>query len=409
MLLRYDRLPELLQSLSAEKRVYVPSASAGMSRFALYGGGVEPDFELVNTTMPPKDLLFPQTQKMYRYGFDGEGLPFIDSLHDADEVVLFGIRSCDARSIECMDDVFLTRGFVDEFYQARRERLTTVAIGCTQVAESCFCDSMGLDANTAPSADLQLTAAGDGYEVRAQTERGAAALEAWKPYLTEGAEGTAAPASAPGSASAPAPATTAPPAPGSTPGSASAPAPATTAPPAPGSTPGSASAPAPATTAPPASATATQCTLKVDMTGIKEKLDSMFEHPLWDDISKKCITCGTCTYVCPTCHCFDISQDNRMQEGERFRCWDSCMFSAYTEMAGNHNPRAEKMPRVRQRFMHKLCFFEERYGKSLCVGCGRCVEKCPVALDITVLIDQIGAADLGAAAQTAEGGSHVTD
>jgi ferredoxin len=202
--------------------------------------------------------------------------------------------------------------------------------------------------------------------VRAQTEKGSAALEAWKPFLTDAA------------------------------------------------------APEVSTPAP-----NIQCTLKVDMTGIKEKLDLMFEHPLWDEISKKCLTCGTCTYVCPTCHCFDISQENKMNAGERFRCWDSCMFSAYTEMAGNHNPRAEKMPRVRQRFMHKLCFFEDRYSKSLCVGCGRCVEKCPVALDITVLIDQIGAVELGAtehsgaASQTAaagqsgatesvtEGGSHV--
>jgi len=83
-----------------------------------------------------------------------------------------------------------------------------------------------------------------------------------------------------------------------------------------------------------------------------------------------------------------------MKEGERFRCWDSCMFTAYSEMAGHHNPRPEKLSRVRQRFMHKLCFFEDRYGKSLCVGCGRCIEKCPVALDITCLIDEIGAADV---------------
>jgi len=358
MLLKNDRLPELLQSLSAEQRVYVPSntsnPSAGVSRFALYGTGVEPDFELVNTTMPPKDLLFPQTQKMYRYGFDTEGLPFINAQHDGDEVLLFGIRSCDARSIECMDDVFLTKGFVDEFYQTRREKLTTVALGCSHVAETCFCDSMGLDANRAPSADVQLTAVSDGYEVRAQTEKGTTALEAWRPFLTETAVSEASP-----------------------------------------------------------SVPNVQCTLKVDMTGIKEKLDLMFDHPLWDEISKKCITCGTCTYVCPTCHCFDISQENKMNAGERFRCWDSCMFSAYTEMAGNHNPRAEKMPRVRQRFMHKLCFFEDRYGKSLCVGCGRCVEKCPVALDITMLIDQIGALELGAAGQpgatesVTEGGSHV--
>ncbi|MBO4352620.1 MAG: 4Fe-4S dicluster domain-containing protein, partial [Eggerthellaceae bacterium] len=122
-----------------------------------------------------------------------------------------------------------------------------------------------------------------------------------------------------------------------------------------------------------------------------DKLEGMYDHPIWDNLSIKCLNCGTCTYVCPTCHCFDISQENRRKDGVRFRCWDSCMFSEYTAMAGGHNPRPEKLERVRNRFMHKLNFFERRYGISLCVGCGRCVEKCPVALDITRLIDEIGA------------------
>jgi ferredoxin len=334
MLLKRERAEELLAKLSQQARVYVPARPGGeaATRFALYGQTDTPAFELVNTTMPPKDLLFPQTQKMYRYGFDEAGKAWIDTIHDADEVVLFGLRSCDARSIECMDDVFLTKGYDDEFYGARRALLTTVAIGCAEVAETCFCDSMGLDPNTAPTADIQLNVTADGraWAVHAQTPRGEAALETWGDFLEEGD----------------------------------------------------------------AEIAHSNCTLKVNIEGIKEKLDGMFDHPLWDEIAKKCLTCGTCTFVCPTCHCFDISQTNRMKEGERFRCWDSCMFSSYTEMAGHHNPRADKTSRVRQRFMHKLCFFEDRYGKSLCVGCGRCVEMCPVALDITLLIDEIGAADV---------------
>jgi ferredoxin len=368
MLLRKERVADLLGELAKQARVYVPTKEEGVSAirgaaapaaatpvpaapapaiheamapaptanataacFALYQPTKEPAFQAVNTMMPPKDILFPQTQKMYRYGFDAEGNAFIDTIHDADEVVLFGLRSCDVASIECMDDVFLTKGYDDEFYGARRALLTTIAIGCAETAETCFCDSMGLDPNTAPQADIQLNAStsGDVYLVTAQTERGETALEAWLPFLEDGADDVRIAQGV--------------------------------------------------------------CTLKVNATGIKEKLDGLFEHPLWDEVAKKCLTCGTCTFVCPTCHCFDISQENRMREGERFRCWDSCMFTAYTEMAGHHNPRVDKTSRVRQRFMHKLCFFEERYGKSLCVGCGRCVEMCPVALDITCLIDKIGA------------------
>ncbi|MDR2108086.1 MAG: 4Fe-4S dicluster domain-containing protein [Coriobacteriales bacterium] len=348
MLLKREHLDELLNSLSKRARVYLPARrdDTTTSCFALYQqvgrqAFIDASLSLVNTTMPPKDLLFPQTQKMYRYGVDAEGSAWIDPIHDADAVVVFGLRSCDMRSIECMDDVFLTKGYDDEFYGARRALLTTVAIGCTEVAETCFCDSMGLDPNTAPAADIQLNALtdGSGWLVNAQTERGRAALANWQEYLQQEGEKRE---------------------------------------------PSSPLEPAP-------SLVRSACTLKVNAEGIKEKLDELYEHPLWDEIAKKCITCGTCTFVCPTCHCFDISQENRMKEGERFRCWDSCMFSAYTEMAGHHNPRASRAARVRQRFMHKLCFFEERYGKSLCVGCGRCVEKCPVALDITVLIDRIAA------------------
>ncbi|MCL2883266.1 MAG: 4Fe-4S dicluster domain-containing protein [Coriobacteriia bacterium] len=330
MLLAKDRLNELLDHLSTEARVYVPARIETQTRFALYSDTVKPNFKLVNTELPPKDILFPQTQNMYRYGFDAEGVPFIDPIHDADDVVIFGARSCDVRSIECMDDVFLTKGYVDEFYEPRRSRLLLVAMACNTVAESCFCDSMSLDPNSAPAADIQMSEGDQAFEVTALNEKGEAALAAWSSYLTEGSIEHA----------------------------------------------------------------AVSCELKVEMTGIKEKLDHMFEHPIWESVSKKCLNCGTCTFVCPTCHCFDISQENRMKIGERFRSWDSCMFSCYTEMAGHHNPRAEKMPRVRQRFLHKLCFFEDRYGKSLCVGCGRCVADCPVALDITVLIDQIGAAEL---------------
>ncbi len=352
MLLKKERLNDILTDMAKQARVYVPvspdandgggvgkSGKAKMTRFELYSPGTAPNFDLVNTTMPPKDMLFPQTQKMYRYGFDTEGNAYIDIIHDSDEVVIFGMRSCDARSIECMDDVFLSMGYDDEFYKQRREKLATVAIGCASVAETCFCDSMGLDPNAAPGADVQLSPGVDGqsYVVVAQSEKGQALVASWQPYLEDSTAET----------------------------------------------------------------TQVSCALKVNGDGLKDKLEQMFDHPIWEQLSKKCLTCGTCTYVCPTCHCFDISQENKMKDGERFRCWDSCMFSAYSEMAGNHNPRPTKMPRVRQRFMHKLCFFEDRYGKTLCVGCGRCVEKCPVALDITMLIDDIQAADLSKAEEVA--------
>ncbi|MBF0469668.1 MAG: 4Fe-4S dicluster domain-containing protein, partial [Desulfamplus sp.] len=114
----------------------------------------------------------------------------------------------------------------------------------------------------------------------------------------------------------------------------------------------------------------------------KEILD-LYEAPFWDDIAFSCINCGTCTFVCPTCWCFDIQDETKKQSSSRFRNWDSCMYPLFTLHGSGHNPRGEKIQRVRQRFMHKLKYFLDKYDRgTMCVGCGRCVKSCPVNIDI---------------------------
>lgn len=329
MIIKKTDIPALLDSLAAKQPVLVPGVSDGISKFLELSEGVEPRFDLQNTKEPPKEQLFPKTEKMFRWKKHEGELSFELAELANEPYTLFGVRPCDTASIERLDQVFLTKGYVDEFYEARRNAATIVAIACSTVAETCFCGSMGLDPNTAPNADILLREGEEAYEALAQTEKGTAALEDWKEFLSEGD----------------------------------------------------------------ANATDVECTLTVDMEGIPEKLHDMFESPLWTEIANSCLTCGTCTFICPTCFCFDISQDRRADEGNRFRCWDSCMFTDYTLMAGHHNPRAGKDARVRQRFMHKLCYFNERYGEGLCVGCGRCIQDCPACVDISSIIDKIGAID----------------
>ena len=123
---------------------------------------------------------------------------------------------------------------------------------------------------------------------------------------------------------------------------------------------------------------------------VKQVLDENFELPYWDKVFKKCLGCGICTYVCPTCHCFDIFDYVTGEfTGDRFRCWDSCMFPDFTLMAGGHNPRPSRKERVRNRFMHKLKYHLDRYNLDGCVGCGRCISKCPVNIDITQIIKDL--------------------
>jgi len=109
----------------------------------------------------------------------------------------------------------------------------------------------------------------------------------------------------------------------------------------------------------------------------------LFDAPFWDDVAFACINCGTCTYLCPTCWCFDIQDEVQKTQGDRIRNWDSCMFPLFTLHASGYNPRSDKVQRVRQRFMHKLKYYVDKYGNGVaCVGCGRCLNYCPVNIDI---------------------------
>lgn len=346
-----DQLTDLLEVTAQATNLYVPAVISGTSRFALYGKQgetTEPNFELQNTKIPPKVFLFPSTEKLYTWGRSSEGSFIESALQQTAPFVMFGIRPCDIASIERMDEVFLTKGYVDEFYESKRNAMTTVALACNRTSDSCFCDSLYSDPNEAPSADILLLQGEGGFEVRVQSEKGEALAEIWKPFLKEGG----------------------------------------------------------------VEHEPVKCAIQVNMDGVAEKLHNMFNDPLWDEVSTACLTCGSCTFICPTCHCFDLSQAKKKDENARFRCWDSCMFKDYTLMAGNHNPREQKRARVRQRFMHKLCFFEERYGSPLCVGCGRCLIDCPATMDITAIIDKVNAAGAsattGAANATAGAGAGTT-
>lgn len=323
MILKKDKLSALLTTLATESTVYVPSTQDGQTCFAPYQGNGTVEFGPAKTEISPKEMLFPQTETLYTYSKLGEDVTIEETVNNTNQI-LFGVRSCDAYSIERLDEVFLTRSFVDTLYYERRVNTLIVSLGCTAPDRSCFCTSFGIDPQKAVGADIQLTDIGDAYYVEALTDEGTAALAKWDEYLDPGD----APVSEP-----------------------------------------------------------IECTLVLNTADVKNSLEKMFDDPYWNDLSLKCLNCGTCAFVCPTCHCFDMSQSNKGNEGYRFRTWDSCMFSDYTLMAGNHNPRPTKMERLRNRFMHKLSFYDDRYGSSMCSGCGRCIEMCPVGIDISRVIE----------------------
>ncbi|MCL0060455.1 4Fe-4S dicluster domain-containing protein, partial [Dehalococcoidia bacterium] len=130
-------------------------------------------------------------------------------------------------------------------------------------------------------------------------------------------------------------------------------------------------------------------TREIDTQHLSHRLLSCFEdEEYWEKVAAKCIGCGICTFLCPTCHCFDISDEMVKKQGARFRCWDSCAFPLYTKMP-MENPREEKWQRVRQKVCHKFEFHPMSFDVIACTGCGRCIRLCPVNWDICQTLAQL--------------------
>lgn len=142
------------------------------------------------------------------------------------------------------------------------------------------------------------------------------------------------------------------------------------------------------TDAPDASISATNPSLSMDK--IEEWLEGHFEDELWRDIALRCLGCGACTSICPTCHCFDIvDESDGTASGTRRRNWDTCQAGLFTVHTSGHNPRPDQNARCRQRVMHKFNIYPKRFGKVLCTGCGRCVEACPAGVNLPEILDTI--------------------
>jgi formate hydrogenlyase subunit 6/NADH:ubiquinone oxidoreductase subunit I len=125
---------------------------------------------------------------------------------------------------------------------------------------------------------------------------------------------------------------------------------------------------------------------------LSRDLMELYEAGHWSRVQESCLNCGTCTYCCPTCHCFDIQDETQGEAGRRVRNWDTCMSWLFTMHGTGHNPRGSKLDRVRQRFMHKFKYIPAKRGGEIgCVGCGRCVQLCPVNIDVRRVVNDMNA------------------
>jgi ferredoxin len=329
------KLITALNKLNDTAEVFVPMQKGEQSAYlpwkSFEDGKDELMLEALNVYQSPKSVVFPQTEKMYSIKGEGMEINIDETFEDTHPTIIFGARSCDVKAIMALDDVFLTRGYEDSFYKARRNANTIIANACYEPGANCFCTSMEVNHLEPAGADVIIRDAGQDYIWEAKTEKGEAVEVLIKDLLEE--KDIKLPEAKP-------------------------------------------------------------FKQNVDFSGVAEKLKEMFEHPIWDKLSEPCINCGMCTYVCPSCHCFDIQVKMWGDKGYRFRAWDSCMFEEYSREAGGGNPRGAAKERFRQRFLHKLEFFKERYGTPLCTGCGRCIIVCPTKVNIVKIIDAVKEAEI---------------
>ncbi|MBQ8418848.1 MAG: 4Fe-4S dicluster domain-containing protein [Clostridia bacterium] len=336
-----SQLDELFALIAEKETLYIPTdATAGIAQFKKWENGMKMSDKL-KTSRSAKDFFFPQTEDLVSFKKTGKKIDIIDPRTETEDFVIFGVRACDCRSFDILDRVFLAEP-VDTYYKNRREHGTVVTLACSKPAETCFCQTFGIDP-TAPAGDVSAWMTEDAVYFNANTEKGNAFVDVIKALATESDD-----------------------------------------------------------TAVEAQKAATKEILaKLPIQNLKTeafgggKTEQYFKSPEWDELSEACLGCGTCTFVCPTCQCYDIRDFDTGHGIDRFRCWDSCMYSDFTKMA-HGNPRLSQKERFRQRFMHKLVYYpENNEGIFGCVGCGRCVEKCPISMNIVKVMRTLAKEDEG--------------
>lgn len=323
------------------RRVLVPVEKPASAKPSVVFEPYEPGIAmtLAKATVPPKEAVLPECETLMTFkksrdpGDLSKTTVELACVEQKEPTVIFACRTCDARGFAAFDKPFLEGPYADPYYRARRESLTVVSLTCATGCETCFCHWVGGGPTSPLGSDVLITGIEGGYVFQAITQRGEELLEATG--LEDGAEKFPLAEAA-------------------------------------------------------RKATWASLVPAPDLKEAQASLKAMFEdEAFWEAETARCISCGACTYFCPTCYCFNITDDGEPQSpcgGKRLRSWDNCMSSRYTREASGHNPRAQKFQRMRNRVSHKFWTYPENWGSFLCSGCGRCITHCPVCLDIRAIV-----------------------
>lgn len=321
------KLPALIEAMGKKYKVFAPLEQGGNVSFSEVVKADEVRLQNGNSKLPPKTLFFPQNEKLLRL----EKGDWTEESNGDEKRVVFGLRPCDCKSLNLLDKVFSGTEFEDPYYLGRRKNTLIIALACNNPQLTCFCTSLNGGPSSEEGGDIILFDLQDGYILKPLNDRGEELVKEFSQLLTEAKKSDLQEVEKLKKSA------------------------------------------------------LERINSRLKLEKLDEKLSSNFDHSLWNEIYEKCLGCAVCTYLCPTCHCFDITDES----WGRIRSWDSCQFPLFTLHASGHNPRLSARERLRQRIMHKFSYCPQNSGETFCVGCGRCVNWCPVNLDIRSVISQV--------------------
>ncbi len=314
---------------SAGMTVIGPVQGESLSSYATVESGTDLYLGMVLPDRSLKELFFPQTEPMVRYAIRKNEIETTDFTPPASPRIIFGARPCDASGL-AIDDPLFGWDYKDEYWFQRRNESVIVTIACTKADDFCLCTSLKQAPDSTKGSDVLLRPLDKnrGWLIEELTDRGREAFAIISEYIKESDE-----------------------------------------------------------TALPTAEVPEKFNLDTCVSWLQkpENFDSKF----WKEISMRCIGCASCTYLCPTCHCFDIQDEGDTYSGIRRKNWDSCSFALFTMHTSGHNPRSTQSARWRQRIMHKFNYFPGKFSVNSCSGCGRCSRQCPVDMGITETLQEI--------------------
>ena len=344
MLLKKDNVKALCIEACNEWETYVPLEGMGQDVQFVKINNKEKDssldglnFDYESLVIPPKVIGFPQLESLFEF----QGGKVTETVPSPGKKLLFGLRACDLKAIRFTDG-FFKKDFEDIYYLSRSKDRLLVLVGCKRPPRDCFCTSTKtgpflpvLNGGKDSDFDLQMVDVGDAYVVEVGSKKAEEFINSYRKFFDE------------------------------------------------------ASSQMIAESKKAKSEAERAITRNMDFEkAIKNFCEDRFPKDSYEQIAQRCIYCGGCLYVCPTCTCFNVFDEKKADSGRRYRNWDTCVLEGYTREASGHNPRQQKWLRTARRYEHKLKYDYLTTGMSGCVGCGRCLASCPVNIGIVQVIEE---------------------